>query len=337
MKALHMITCAMLVASGSAVAADAQVGGTAQQNTSVTSDQGGANATHSNAASAAAEANQAQAQLAHGTEVNATLSKPVDSRSSKPGDPVTATTTKDTKSNGQVVIPRGSKLIGHVTSARSRGNSAGQPSDSGATSGAASGVVSSAGNASGAGNDATANAAGSAHAALGIVFDHAVLKDGRQIPMDATVQAIAASNSSASGSLRGSGAGLGGTGGAAGSGSAAGGGLLGSTVGGVTGAVGGAANATVGGATKAIARSPGAVGGLTSSGRLASGSHGVFGLDGYSLTSATSGSTEGSVITSTGRNVRLDGGTQMLLVSGTRAAEESASETPRTEQPKDTQ
>jgi hypothetical protein len=74
---------------------------------------------------------------------------------------------------------------------------------------------------------------------------------------------------------------------------------------GVNGAVGGMANGAV--------HSAGAVGGVTSSGMLTSGSKGVFGVKGLDIVSSSAGSAEGSAITSSTRNVRLDGGTKMLL------------------------
>ena len=65
--------------------------------------------------------------------------------------------------------------------------------------------------------------------------------------------------------------------------------------------VGANAGGTVSGATR------GATGQLTSQ------SQGVMGLNGLSLSSAASNATSGSVITSTGKDVKLDSGTQMLL------------------------
>jgi hypothetical protein len=41
----------------------------------------------------------------------------------------------------------------------------------------------------------------------------------------------------------------------------------------------------------------------------------VFGINGLSLNSNAANSAEGSVITSAGKNVRLDSGTKMLLVT----------------------
>jgi len=65
----------------------------------------------------------------------------------------------------------------------------------------------------------------------------------------------------------------------------------------------------------------GAVGGLNSAGQFASNSRGVFGLNGLNLNAAAANGTEGSLITSGGKNVRLDSGTRMLIVSGAQAGE----------------
>ncbi|MGH8316135.1 MAG: hypothetical protein ACRETU_13410, partial [Steroidobacterales bacterium] len=165
MKALQFLACLTLAASGAWAQGEtsAQAQSTTQQNTSVSADKTGATATHSDSSSTAVETKKSQAELAHGTEMNATLSRPVDSRKAKPGDEVSATTTGDTKSNGQVVIPRGSKLVGHVTEARARGKSQGDATSQG-------------------GAAAASSAKGDADAALGIVFDRAILKGGREIP-----------------------------------------------------------------------------------------------------------------------------------------------------------
>ena len=66
-------------------------------------------------------------------------------------------------------------------------------------------------------------------------------------------------------------------------------------------------------ATGALQAAPGAVGGLDASGFLITNSTGVFGLRDLSLTTAAVGSASGSVITSTGRSVRLEQGTRVLF------------------------
>jgi type IV secretory pathway VirB10-like protein len=72
--------------------------------------------------SASAQNGQANASLASGTAFNAALSKPIDSKKCKPGDTVTAQTTEAAKSEGKVVIPKGSRLVGHVTQTSARTN-----------------------------------------------------------------------------------------------------------------------------------------------------------------------------------------------------------------------
>src|SRR5713101_4774313 len=77
--------------------------------------QASGNASASTAAST--QNGQANGSLATGTAFNAALSSPIDSKKSKPGDPVNAHTTEAVKSEGKTVIPKGAKLVGHVTQA----------------------------------------------------------------------------------------------------------------------------------------------------------------------------------------------------------------------------
>jgi hypothetical protein len=255
------------------------------------------------ASSASAQNGQTNASLGSGAAINAELSAPIDSKKAKPGDPVAARTTEPTKSNGKTVIPKGSKLMGHVTQASSR-------------------------------------AKGDSESALGIVFDKAMLKNGQEVPLNVAIQAIASAQSAATANAGNDLSAGGGAGGyAGGSGRAAGGGALGgvtSTAGGAAGTVtntaanagntaGGALNSTAHSATNTVAGSKGAVGGLNAAGQLTSSSQGVFGLQGVNLSSATTGAAQGSLITCTGKNLHLDSGTQLLLV--TQAA--GAAETPK--------
>ncbi|PYU03506.1 MAG: hypothetical protein DMG33_16595 [Acidobacteria bacterium] len=64
-----------------------------------------------------------------------------------------------------------------------------------------------------------------------------------------------------------------------------------------------------------------------------SNSRGVFGLNGLNLNTAASNSTQGSLITSTGKNVHLDSGTQLLLVSQAQAGSQSESKQPASSKP----
>ena len=308
MKRIGFVILAGFLFAGAAAAqtqANAQAGAQAGGQTSVqagkTQAQGSGSASAASAASA--QNGQANASLGSGAAINAELTGPVDSKKAKPGDPVAARTTEPTKSNGKTVIPKGSKLVGHVTQASSRAN-------------------------------------GDSESALGIVFDKAVLKNGQEIPLNVAIQALASGQSAATGNAGEDMAAMGGAGGSAmGSSRAAGGSPLGgvtSTAGGATGTVtntaanvggtaGGALNSTVNSATNATTSGAGATGGLNSAGQLMSSSRGVFGMQGVSLNSATAGAAQGSVISSAGKNLQLASGTQMLLV--TQAA--SAAGTPK--------
>ena len=262
------------------------------------------------ATSASAQNGQANGSLATGSAFNAELSSPIDSKKCKPGDEVAARTTEAAKSEGKTVIPKGSKVVGHVT-------------------------------------QASARAKGESESALGIVFDKAILKSGQEVPLNVAIQAIASAQSgvSAAGSdvdaMGGMGASAGGSGMGAGRGAVGG---VGSTAGGAVGTVtntaasvggvaGGAVN-TAGGATGSVAgASKGAVGGLNSAGQLTSNSQGVFGLNGLNLNAAAANATQGSVITSAGKNVHLDSGTRMLLVTQAQAGEQGASKQPAASKP----
>jgi hypothetical protein len=257
--------------------------------------------------SASAQNGQANASLAGGTAFNASLSKPIDSKKCKPGDTVTAQTTEAAKSEGKVVIPKGSKLVGHVTQASARAN-------------------------------------GEAQSALGIVFDMAILKNGQEVPLNVAIQALASAQNSASaagtdldtfGSIGASGAGSGSGGGrgALGGVTSAAGGAVTNTAANVGGAAGGAVNSTTNAAGGVAGASQGAIGGLNAAGQLTSNSQGVFGLNGLNLNAAASNATQGSVITSAGKNVHLDSGTRMLLVSQAQAGEQGGSKQPAANKP----
>src|SRR5258708_467419 len=146
----------------------AQAAGSASQSTSVSADKSRAQASSqtdakaSQKASVAGENRQTSAasQLKAGSTVQAELTKPVDVRKNKPGDEVVAKTTQDVKSDGHVVLPKGSKIIGRVTQAQAR-------------------------------------AKGQEESQLGMAFDHALLKDGTQVPAAFTIQAIGRSQSEA--------------------------------------------------------------------------------------------------------------------------------------------
>jgi hypothetical protein len=246
-------------------------------------------ASSSGSASESASANTSNV-IPSGTKVPAVLDKSVDSRKCKQGDEVVAKTTSDVVSNGKVIIPKNSKLIGHVT-------------------------------------EASATANGQSDSKLGIVFDKAMLRNGATVPMQARIQALAApvistaSSMSDDSMMEGSSSGsMSGSGRSSGLGSTVGGvtntagnavGSVGSTAGNVAGSAGSAIDST-GGATKnTLGRTAG--GTAAASGALSGNSTGVIGLKNLQLTSDASNATSGSVITSSGKNVKLDSGSRMVL------------------------
>jgi hypothetical protein len=277
----------------------AQAGAQAGGQTSVQAGKTQAQAQGSGSASAESSAStqngQANASLANGSTINAELAAPIDSKKTKPGDTVTARTTEAAKSEGKTAIPRGAKLVGHVT-------------------------------------QASARAKGDSDSSLGIVFDKAILNNGQEVPLNVAVQALGSAQSSAAANpavempapaMGGAGASAGGSGRAMGGGAL--GGLApaaGGAVGTVTNtaantgtAAGGELNSTVRSTANATEAGTGAAGGLNAAGQLTSNSRGVFGLQGVGLTSATTGTAQAAVITSGGKNVHLDSGTQMVLVT----------------------
>jgi hypothetical protein len=223
----------------------------------------------------APQAQEATALLPIGAPISATLTKSIDSKKAKKGDPVSARATESTKQNGKTLIPSGARLEGHVT-------------------------------------QASARAKGDSFSTLGIVFDKAILKEGEQIPLNVTVQALA----SAPGAVASNGTGMemapmGGT-----SSFPTSAGRMGTNASAAppanpaTTTTDTVANTD----TNNAASGKGAVGGLTADGRLTFDSHGVFGLQGVGL-AAPSDSQPATVITSTDKYVHLESGTQLLLVT----------------------
>jgi hypothetical protein len=286
-----------------AMTVNAQTQGSAQAGGQADVKAGSTQASGNASSSAAMQSNGSNAAIADGTAINASLSAPVDSKKAKEGDEVAARTTDSVKAQGKTVLPKGTKLIGHVTRASARGK-------------------------------------GDAESALGIAFDKAILKNGQEFALNGSIQALASASAA---SATGTDLDAVGDAGVSGGGRPVSGGR--GTLGGVTSTAGGtvgtvnntAANATnaAGGAVDATARTTtgvaGAartnVGGLNTSGQLTSNSRGVFGLNGLNLNAEGSSSTEGSLITSSGKNVRLDSGTRMLIVSGAQAGQTKSSPT----------
>jgi hypothetical protein len=94
-------------------------------------------------------------QLQPGSLIYAELSKSIDSKKAKVGDPVVGKVTQAVLSHGKIVIPKNTRIIGRLTAAKAHTKD--QPQSE-----------------------------------LGIAFDRAELKDGTQVPLTSvTMQAVA--------------------------------------------------------------------------------------------------------------------------------------------------
>src|SRR5579863_9464470 len=101
-------------------------------------------------------AQETAASLADGTEIYAELNGDVDSKKAKAGDAISLHTTKTVKSSeGRMILPRGTKVLGHVTQSEAKSKGANE-------------------------------------SMLGLAFDKALLKDGHEVPLNVIVQAIGA-------------------------------------------------------------------------------------------------------------------------------------------------
>lgn len=211
---------------------------------------------------AAGQVGQTEASLAGGTPIHADLNGGIDSKKAKAGDAISLRTTEAVKSSDdRVILPRGTKLLGHITQAEARSK-------------------------------------GAEESALGMVFDKAVLKDGREVPLSVIVQALGAP--------------------AAFSGGPDSGPSLDPT----SGTMRTAPTSPMGnrGGPPAAQPPAGGVGSgsqttLEGSPSLGPNSRGVIGLNGLTLKTAQANNVLVSVVTSDGKNVHLDSGTQFLLVA----------------------
>jgi hypothetical protein len=112
---LCLATTAVLFAATSSAQSPPAAGAQASGQETVAADHSRASAQGS--AAGAAHARDPSANLASGSSVKPVLAKPVDSRHTKPGDPVNARTTQNARTEGGTAIHKGSTLIGHVSDA----------------------------------------------------------------------------------------------------------------------------------------------------------------------------------------------------------------------------
>lgn len=97
---------------------------------------------------------QSSTSIPAGSVVEATLIKTIDAKKSKVGDEVVAKVTRDLKSGDNVVIAKGSKIVGKLTDVKAKSKQEPQ-------------------------------------SVITIGFDRTVLKDGKEVPLNVTIQALA--------------------------------------------------------------------------------------------------------------------------------------------------
>jgi hypothetical protein len=104
----------------------------------------------------AGQANAKPTRIAPGSVIPVQLTKTIDAKKAKTGEQVEAKVTQDMKTaNGAVLVPKDTKVLGHVTEAQPRGKEQEQSQ-------------------------------------LAIAFDHAVTKDGNNMEMPMSIQAVIA-------------------------------------------------------------------------------------------------------------------------------------------------
>jgi hypothetical protein len=296
MKTLSMLVVTALAAFGTALVAQ-QATATAGQTTSVVAS--GAQVHESGDTQANVRPGSAQADgSAHANAemrrvdmrpgdmrpVHGELVGKLDSKSAKAGDTVVVKTKETIKTADGTELPKGSRLVGHVTQVEARGS-------------------------------------GQADSSMSIVFDRAELKNGNQLAIHSVIESVAPPASAVASDSFDAGDSLaapsGGMHAVGGGGGRAGGALLGGAAGSTASATGGVASSLGSTTGSALHATEGATAGLGNGLHEATGASGSLtsqatGIPGVMLAGSATGSTSGT-LTASRKNVHLDSGTQMVL------------------------
>jgi len=207
-------------------------------------------------------------RIAPGSVIPVQLTKTVDAKKVKTGDEIEAKVTQDLKSiNGDVVVPKDTKVMGHVTEAQARNKE-------------------------------------QKESQVGIAFDRAIMKNGADVALPMSIQAIVVPPSANAGNDE-----------SPSQPSSA------QNGGGMSPANNGGRSAGMGAGTPAQAPSPSAAGaespakaqtGTSANQPITANTQGVVGTSNLHLSTAAN-TTDGSIVTSEKSNVKLDSGTLMLL------------------------
>jgi hypothetical protein len=209
----------------------------------------------------------APTRIAPGSVIPVSLTKTIDAKKAKTGEEVVATVTQDMKtSSGEVLLPKDTKVMGHVTEAQARNKE-------------------------------------QKESQLGIAFDKAVTKDGTEMQMPMSIQAVIGQeqNNQPSGG---------------------GGGYAGDTGPGGSPATTSGARGSMGGGSPAQSQSAAPSGsdipsdaqqGKNARPQITGQTQGVVGISNLTLAPAATNSPQGSLLSSEKNNVKLESGTMMLL------------------------
>jgi hypothetical protein len=201
--------------------------------------------------------------IPNGPAVTAELNGSVDSKKAKVGDKVEAHTTEALKNGNDVLVPKGTKLLGHIT-------------------------------------QATARSKGDNDSSLAIQFDKAVPKKEAEIPLSVMILAVAPPAQQNSGSSSPSPADP----------------LAGTNTGAQTSPMGGSHPSSPNPAAYPTTGGQDASPETANTAALPANSRGIYGLKDLKLMmSKPEGGTATTIITSGGKDVHLDSGTRLLLVT----------------------
>ena len=203
-------------------------------------------------------------RIAPGSVIPVALTKTIDAKKAKTGDEVVAKVTQDMKTtSGEVLVPKDTKVVGHVTEAQSHSKE-------------------------------------QKESQVGIAFDRAVMKDGGEMQMPMSIQAIIGPQNNQNNAGGGNGNGEPRTGPSPSTGR--GGAMGGSQPNPNPSPSAGAGNVPADAQEGTSARP-----------QITAKTEGVIGLSDLKLTTTPPSANEGSVVSSDKNNVKLESGTMMLL------------------------
>jgi hypothetical protein len=228
---------------------------------------------HPNATTPPAQQTQAEAaqptqsnRIAPGSVIPVQLTKTIDAKKVKTGDEVDAKVTQDMKTQGgEVLMPKDTKIVGHVTEAQARSKD-------------------------------------QKESQLGITFDRALLKEGGDVSMPASIQAVIVPPSQNPDNANAGGGGM--------PSQAPGGGSSSAAPGGRSGMAGAPQQQPSSSPTGA--EQPNTSTGNNARPQITASTQGVIGISNYKL-STPGDVTQGSVVSSEKGNVKLESGTLLLL------------------------